>query len=220
MTNCPRKDFAHCTKCKKKHHVSICPPNPNTSIPNREFNHINIPINNFTHPQTARMYITGPTGITQLAQCILDGGSPASFIDANLIDKLKFSVVSYEKLNIHISESSTSSQAIRRCVQFSLSSVWNKNSALITAFESSNRYTSHPTAPEDIVHFVKSQKLILADPPEDSYLPIEFLIGGDFYWHVVTTKSTIKVKDSFVTIPSSFGWVLSGLRTHTTITHD
>ncbi|GFR25880.1 integrase catalytic domain-containing protein [Trichonephila clavata] len=109
---------------------------------------------------------------------------------------------------------------MRRCVQFSLSSVWNKNSALITAFESSNKYTSHPAAPADIVRFAKSQKLILADPPEDSNLPMELLIGGDFYWHVVKTKSSNKVEDSFVMIPSIFGWVLSGSRTHTTITHD
>ncbi|GFR01641.1 integrase catalytic domain-containing protein [Trichonephila clavata] len=109
---------------------------------------------------------------------------------------------------------------MRQCVQFSLSSVWNKNSVLITAFGSSNKYTSHPAAPADIVRFAKSQKLILADPPEDSNLPIELLISGDFYWHVVTTKSPIKVEDYFVMIPSIFGWVLSGSRIHTTITHD
>ncbi|GFS66163.1 integrase catalytic domain-containing protein [Trichonephila inaurata madagascariensis] len=101
-----------------------------------------------------------------------------------------------------------------------MASAWNKNSALITAFESSNKYTSNLAAPEDIVPFAKRQKLILANPPEDSYLPIEVLIGGDFYWHVVTAKSPIEVENSFVMIPSIFGWVLSGSRTHTTITHN
>ncbi|GFR24068.1 integrase catalytic domain-containing protein [Trichonephila clavata] len=179
-------------KCKKKRHIFICSPNVNTSIPNREVNHTNIPETNFTHLQKSRVYITGPTGTTQLTQCILDRGSQTSFVDASLIEKLKLSIVRFETLNVHIFESATSSKAMRWCVQFSLSSVWNKISALITAFESSSKYTSHPAVPSDIFRFAKSQKLILADPPEDSNLPIELLIG-DIYWHLVTTKSPIKV---------------------------
>ncbi|GFR33119.1 integrase catalytic domain-containing protein [Trichonephila clavata] len=198
VTNCPHKDFSHCTKCKIKHHVSICPPNPSPSIPNREVNHISTPKTNFTHLQTALLYITGLKGTTQLTRCIFDGGSQTSFVDVSLIDKLKLSVVSSEKLNIHTFESATSSQTIK----FSLSSVWNKNSALITAFESSNKYYSHPAVPTDIVRFAESQKLKLADPQEDSKIPTELLIGGDFHWHVVTTKSPIKVKDSSFMIPS------------------
>ncbi|GFR23884.1 integrase catalytic domain-containing protein [Trichonephila clavata] len=207
MTNCPRKDFAHCTKSKKKHHISIWPPNSNTSIPNREVNHINIPKTNFTHLQTARVYITDPTGISRLTRYIFYGGSQPSFVDASLIDKLKLSVVSSGKLNVYTFESGTSSQVMRRCVQFSVSSGWDKIFALITVFESSNKYTSHRAAPADIVRFAKGQKLILADLPEDSNLPIKLLIGGDFYCHIVTTKSPIQVEDFFVRIPSIFGWV-------------
>ncbi|GFW37087.1 hypothetical protein TNCV_5019851 [Trichonephila clavipes] len=59
--------------------------------------------------------------------------------------------------------------------------VWGIKTVLITAFEISNKFTSHPAAPAGIVRFAKSQKLILVNPPEDSYLPIELLIGGDFY---------------------------------------
>ncbi|GFU52083.1 hypothetical protein TNCV_3225051 [Trichonephila clavipes] len=87
---------------------------------------------------------------------------------------------------------------------------------MITAFEKKFLqiyFTSH--IPADNVRFPKSQKLMLADPPEDSYLPIELRIGGDFYWHVVTIKSPIKVEDSFVVIHS-----IDRRRTHITITHD
>ncbi|GFY52935.1 integrase catalytic domain-containing protein [Trichonephila inaurata madagascariensis] len=103
---------------------------------------------------------------------------------------------------------------MRLCIQFSLSSEWNKNSVLKAAFENSNKYTPHPASLADIVRFVKSQIPILADPPEDFYLPIELLIRGDFYLHVVTTKSAIKVEDYFVMIPSIFGRIFSGSRTH------
>ncbi|XP_015904856.2 uncharacterized protein [Parasteatoda tepidariorum] len=109
---------------------------------------------------------------------------------------------------------------MRRCVQLSLSSLWNKNSVSITAFESSNRYTSHPVAPADVLRFARSRKLTLADPPGDDNLPIELLIGGDYYWHMVTTEPPIKVTESVGIVPSIFGWILNRSRTHTTIKHD
>ncbi|GFS82744.1 integrase catalytic domain-containing protein [Nephila pilipes] len=97
ITNSPRKSTARCIKCKKQHHISICPPPRNTQlqITNSEVNHINIPKTVFTHLQTACLYVTDPTGITKLIHCILEGGSQASFVDINLIDKLKLNVIKF-----------------------------------------------------------------------------------------------------------------------------
>ncbi|XP_035230185.1 uncharacterized protein LOC118202139 [Stegodyphus dumicola] len=219
VSNCPRKNTARCTKCKKRHHVSICPPVENNQlrITNSAVNHITFPKTIFTHLQTARVYVTGPTGITKLTRCILDGGSQASFVHTNLIEKLKLKVVSSASLSVQAFESFTS-QEQRRCVQLSLSSLWSNQAAfLISAFESSNSYTTHPTAPPEIVHFAQKKRLRIADPPDDSSLPIEILIGGDHYWQIVSTEAPIKLSESFVMVPSVFGWVLSGTRTHTTI---
>ncbi|XP_035231566.1 uncharacterized protein LOC118203393 [Stegodyphus dumicola] len=218
VSNCPRKNTARCTKCKKRHHVSICPPVENNQlrITNSAVNHITFPKTIFTHLQTARVYVTGPTGITKLTRCILDGGSQASFVHTNLIEKLKLKVVSSASLSVQAFESFTS-QEQRRCVQLSLSSLWSNQAFLISAFESSNSYTTHPTAPPEIVHFAQKKRLRIADPPDDSSLPIEILIGGDHYWQIVSTEAPIKLSESFVMVPSVFGWVLSGTRTHTTI---
>ncbi|GFU46966.1 integrase catalytic domain-containing protein [Nephila pilipes] len=153
ITNCPHESTARCIKCKKQHHVSICPPrNTQLLITHSEVNHINIPRTIFTHLQTACLYVTGPTGITKLTRCILDGGSQASFVDVKLIDELKLNVINSSSLRVQAFESSFT-QEQRRCVQLTLSA-----------------------------------------------------------------ESPIKLSDSFVMIHSMLGWILSGSRTHTTIT--
>ncbi|GFT88095.1 integrase catalytic domain-containing protein [Nephila pilipes] len=217
IANCPRKSIARCIKCKKQLHVSICPPkNTQLLITNSEVNHINIPRTIFTHLQTACLYVTGPTGITKLTRCILDGGSQASFVDVKLIDKLKLNVINSSSLRVQAFESSFT-QEQRRCVQLTLSGLWSKQSILITAFESNNWYTTHPSATLEISQFAHKNKLKLADPPDNSSLPVELLIGGDYYWQIVTAESPIKLSDSFVMVPSMLGWIFSGSRTHTTI---
>ncbi|GFT51369.1 integrase catalytic domain-containing protein [Nephila pilipes] len=112
---------------------------------------------------------------------------------------------------------SSFTQEQRRCVQLTLSGLWSKQSILITAFESNNTYSIHPAATLEISQFAHKNKLKLADPPDNSSLPIELLIGGDYYWQIVTAESPIKLSDSFVMVPSMLGWILSGSRTHTTI---
>ncbi|GFU11749.1 integrase catalytic domain-containing protein [Nephila pilipes] len=220
IANCPRKSTARCIKCKKQHHFSICPPrNTQLLITNSEVNHINISRTNFTHLQTACLYVTGPTGITKLTRCILDGGSQASFVDVKLIDKLKLNVINSSSLRVQAFEFSFT-QEQRRCVQLTLSGLWSKQSILITAFESNNSYTTHSAATLEISQFAHKNKLKLADPPDNSSLPIELLIGGDYYWQIVTAESPIKLSDSFVMVPSMLGWILSGSRTHTTIADD
>ncbi|GFS65453.1 integrase catalytic domain-containing protein, partial [Nephila pilipes] len=217
ITNCPRKSTARCIKCKKQHHVSICPPrNTQLLITHSEVNHINIPRTILTYLQTACLYVTGPTGITKLTRCILDGGSQVSFVDVKLIDKLKLNVINSSSLGVQAFESPFT-QEQRRCVQLTLSGLWSKQLILITAFESNNTYTIHPAATLEISQFAHKNKLKLADPPDNSSLPIELLIGGDYYWQIVTAESPIKLSDSFVMVPSMLGWILSGSRTHTTI---
>ncbi|GFQ69188.1 hypothetical protein TNCT_28771 [Trichonephila clavata] len=58
----------------------------------------------------------------------------------------------------------------------------------------------------------------LADPDDSfSSLPIEILIGADFYWNVMHSDAPFKLSDSLALVPSSFGWILSGSRSHATV---
>ncbi|GBL94030.1 hypothetical protein AVEN_185007-1 [Araneus ventricosus] len=80
---------------------------------------------------------------------------------------------------------------------------------------------SKPDSIEDqlyITLFARRKKLKLADPYEKAGdLPIEVLIGDDFYCIAMTVKPPKKLTVSLVLIPSVFGWILSGSRTMTNI---
>ncbi|XP_055932080.1 uncharacterized protein LOC129962358 [Argiope bruennichi] len=224
VNNCPRKDKARCYKCKKRHHVSICKTvseNPNlTTIPVTSTNNVDIITPKFTHLQTARVYVIGPTGKTKVTRCLLDGGSQSSFIHPSLIDFLQLEITSSEKLNLQAFESISTNTETRRRVKFILSSIWSNSKINIQAFESSNTYAFHPSTPQPVSSFAHSQKLKLADPSDSlNDLPIEILIGADFYWTIVHTKSPIRLSATHVLIPTVFGWILSGNRSFTTIAY-
>ncbi|GFS85142.1 DUF1758 domain-containing protein [Nephila pilipes] len=106
----------------------------------------------------------------------------------------------------------------QRQVQFQLSRICVKSKVNIIAFESLNKYASHPLPPTDVSRFTKNKRLKLADPDDSlSNLPIDILIGVDFYRNIVNSEPPVKLSDSLTFIPSIFGCILSGLRSHTTV---
>ncbi|GFY30681.1 DUF1758 domain-containing protein [Trichonephila clavipes] len=110
-------------------------------------------------------------------------------------------------------------QSVRdaRQVQFQLSSIWDKSRFNVIAFESSNRYASHPSSPIDVSRFAKSKRINLADPDDSlSNLPIEILIGAYFYWNAMHSDVPVSCR---IPWPWShrFGWILSGSRSHATV---
>ncbi|GFQ95405.1 integrase catalytic domain-containing protein [Trichonephila clavata] len=216
--NCFRKEKYCCSKCRKKHHVSICKTPTNEQYATTSTNKIDTTTYNFVHLQTARLFITGSNGITKLTRCLLDGGSQSSFISSDLVDTLNLPVISTGPLDLQAFESPTSFSHKRRQVQFQLSSIWDKSKVNVIAFESSNRYASHPSTPTDVSRFAKSKRMKLADPDDSlSSLPIEILIGADFYWNVMHSDAPVKLSDSLALVPSGFGWILSGSRSHATV---
>ncbi|GFU53508.1 integrase catalytic domain-containing protein [Nephila pilipes] len=216
--NCFRKEKYRCSKCRKKHHVSICKTPTNEQSATTSTNKIDTPTYNFVHLQTARVFITGLNGITKLTRCLLDGGSQSSFISSDLVDTLNLPIISTAPLDLQAFESPTNFSHKRWQVQFQLSSIWDKAKANVIAFENSNRYASHPSSPTDVSRFAKNKRMKLADPDDPlSSLPIEILIGADFYWNVMHSDAPFKLSDSLALVPSSFGWILSGSRSHATV---
>ncbi|GFR33035.1 integrase catalytic domain-containing protein [Trichonephila clavata] len=216
--NCFRKEKYCCSKCRKKHHVSICKTPTNEQFATTSTNKIDTSTYNFVHLQRARVFITGSNGITKLTRCLLDGGSQSSFISSDLVNTLNLPVISTGPLDLQAFESPTSFSHKRRQVQFQLSSIWDKSKVNVIAFESSNRYASHPSSPTEVSRFAKSKRMKLADPDDPlSSLPIEILIGADFYWNVMHSDAPVKLSDSLALVPSSFGWILSGSRSHAAV---
>ncbi|GBN56159.1 hypothetical protein AVEN_124033-1 [Araneus ventricosus] len=195
--SCPRKDKAFCIKCKRKHHVSICKNSNSDLIPLTTANQVNIFASNVTHLQTANFLLLVPHSIAKLTRCILDGGSKSSFVSTRLVDVLNLKVISTDNLEVRGFESHSSETQPRRRVQLELSSIWNKSSVSLSAFESSYTYAPHQTVPTDITLFARQKKLKLADPYEKTdNLPIKVLIGADFYWTVMTVKPPKKLTES------------------------
>ncbi|GFQ78899.1 integrase catalytic domain-containing protein [Trichonephila clavata] len=216
--NCFHKEKYCCSKCRKKHHVSICKTPTNEQFATTSTNKIDTSTYNFVHLQRARVFITGSNGITKLTRCLLDGGSQSSFISSDLVNTLNLPVISTGPLDLQAFESPTSFSHKRRQVQFQLSSIWDKSKVNVIAFESSNRYASHPSSPTEVLRFAKSKRMKLADPDDSlSSLPIEILIGADFYWNAMHSDAPVKLSDSLALVPSSFGWILSGSRSHAAV---
>ncbi|KAJ4430640.1 hypothetical protein ANN_19230, partial [Periplaneta americana] len=222
--DCSRKGKALCTHCKMSHHRSICS-NPRSTEPTTHptkftsVNRINAEATDFTYLQTARVWVMGPTRLTKLTCCVLDGWSQSSFVTKSIVDELKLEVVDWRDLVIASFETSSTSSP-RRLVRFSVKSIWTNSTASVTGFESTHVFSPQPAVPHDVKMLAHTRKLQLADPKdhtEDMTLPIEIIIGSDHYWKVVKNSSPIRISPTVVLIPSKFGWILSGNRTGITV---
>jgi hypothetical protein len=79
-SNCGKRGKEKCDKCKKVHHISICDDGNKTRAPATQTNltsvgGIEVTLPGLTYLQTAQACITGPTGLSRLTRCVLDGGS-------------------------------------------------------------------------------------------------------------------------------------------------
>jgi len=159
----------------------------------------------------------GPTGLSKVTRCILDGGSQSSFISSKLVDTLKLFVIEERDVILSVFESHKPAEK-RQLVGFQLQGIYTDSTADVTALESQNTYSTHPTIPHDVASLICTRKLPLAEPKDPSPdLPIEILIGGDHYWKLVTGTQPIPMSPSLVLIPSIFRWILSGNRMYVTV---
>ena len=98
-------------------------------------NQIDTELHDFTHLQTARIWITGPTGLKKLTRCLLDSGSQTIFIHTSLVDQPHLSVVDKRDAIITRFESTAPILHSRRLVQFTLQGIWAKTTVTVTALE-------------------------------------------------------------------------------------
>ena len=77
----------------------------------------------FIYQQTARVWITGPTGRSRLTRCVLDGGSQCSFVARSIIDDLQLEVIDQRDLSVTAFESHPTATSWRRLVPFTMRGV-------------------------------------------------------------------------------------------------
>jgi len=147
----------------------------------------------------------------------LGWGSQSSFISSKLVDTLKLPVIEERDVILSVFESHKPAEK-RRLVGFQLQGIRTGKKVDVTALESQNKYSAHPSIPQDVTSLICTRKLPLADPKDSSPdLPIEILIGGDHYWKLIKDTHPIRMSPTLVLIPSIFGWILSGNKTGVTV---
>ena len=212
-----------CLRFKKGHHRSVCMEkktttsraSPTTSV---SVGRVDISSPDRTYLQTARVCVTGPTSLSRLTFCLLDGGSQCSITARSVIYVLQIEVVDNRDLSVSPFETSPTAHCRRRFFHFNMSGTWTDASTSLTTFESTHPFSHHPAVPHDIKKLEHTRKLMLAFPPFDSEdLPIGILIDGDQYWEIDKDTSPIRLSPSVVLLPSKLGWVISGTRSVLTV---
>ena len=99
-SNCRKKGRVQCTRCRRPHHQSLCDKAiTNTSVGDQNnvtaVGKVDVDTPAFTYLQTARVRITGPTGLSRITRCVLDGGSQSSFITNTWIEDLKLRTIEH-----------------------------------------------------------------------------------------------------------------------------
>ncbi|KAI3375601.1 hypothetical protein L3Q82_003921 [Scortum barcoo] len=154
----------------------------------------------------------GPAG-RKIVRCLLDGGSQRSFIHEDVAKALGLPVIRQETLNLHTFGSTTPATVQRNIVKVWMENVWDSQQRIeIEAVETPQVCSAVIKVPcKPLQEEVERKGLQLADfsldGSDDPELSV--LIGGDFYWQVVSGKVQ-RLTKSLVAIESSFGWTLQG----------
>ena len=132
---------------------------------------------------------------------------------------MELNVTGRKSLEIATFEASSSTAKYRRQVDFDIMGYTTRARVSVAAFESHNTYSAQPTPPKDIRVMASLNKIKLTNPQDDCVdaLPIEVLIGADYYWKIVTMERPIRVSLSLVLLPTIFGYILSGDRSNTIV---
>ncbi|KAI3361691.1 hypothetical protein L3Q82_002048 [Scortum barcoo] len=154
----------------------------------------------------------GPAG-RKIVRCLLDGGSQRSFIHEDVAKALRLPVIRQETLNLHTFGSTTPATVQRNIVKVWMENVWDSQQRIeIEAVETPQVCSAVIKVPgKPLQEELERKGLQLADfsldGSDDPELSV--LIGGDFYWQVVSGKVQ-RLTYSLVAIESSFGWALQG----------
>jgi len=152
----------------------------------------------------------GPTGLSRLARCVLNGGSQSSFIAAHFTDDLKLQAINERELTVCAFESQSTQSRRRRLVQFNMKGLWTHSMVSITAYESAHLLLAQPPVPQNVKTLASAHKRQLVDPKIHSQedIPVEILIGGDHYSKLVKDSPPIRISTSAVLVPTTLGWIL------------
>lgn len=147
---------------------------------------------------------------SQVAICLLDGGTSRSFIQEDISRALNFPVIGKETLNIFVFGSKTPQRVTCKKVKVHLKNIRN-NQNIEVQLQPKVSSSVITIASEKIRNDLESKGMPLADVPVRGMESEEMgvLIGGDQYWKIVTGKME-KLEDGLVALKTVFGWLVQG----------
>lgn len=216
--NC-RAQGIECAQCGRRHHKTVC--NAQQSNPTRDTTtdtdtaqaqcSVAPGGGKAVLLQTATIWIDAPRQ-SQIAKCLLDGGSQRSFIREDISKALNLPVVGTEVIKLHVFGSTNPKRMIARKVKANLRNLKTNMSVQVELLETPSVCSSPiRMASEEIRHSLEADGLQVADHPvrglEQESLGL--LIGGDYYWDIVTGQ-TKRLENGLVAVESKFGWLIQG----------
>lgn len=195
---------------------SKCPQNDNVNGPTPADTEVSVSPNNSEGNtvllQTATVWIDASKQ-SQLAKCLLDGGSQRSFIREDISRALGLPIVGTEVLKLHTFGSVTHKRVMARKVTAILRNLKTNEAVDVELLKTPTVCSSKiQMANETLRRSLEDKGLQVADTPvrgmEKECLGI--LIGGDQYWNVVSGR-TERLNNGIVAVESKFGWLIQGV---------
>ncbi|XP_067017985.1 uncharacterized protein [Acropora muricata] len=233
VSNCCPSEYK-CKKCFGRHHISVCsggfhspqdvtqnatqgnaiePPNVTQPCPGATAT-LHVGGKNSVLLQTATANVSNPrSGKTVQARLVFDSGSQRSYIANGLRSSLERPSLRYE--NLVIKTFGAGSDQPKRCdvVQLCVSKAVGGLNLYVDAYDVPS--ICAPLSQQKIelaqASYEHLSSLELADSStgEDG-MPIDILIGSDFYWQFMTGEIRFVMYGGPVAINTLLGWVLSG----------
>ena len=228
------KSTARCLKCKKKHHTSICDTDSSSSQSNsNQSQSVAHPSESGLNPnvppfettttlctdriqtvflQTARVVVYHPSNpsISLEVRLIMDGGSQRSYLSERARDLLGLQTIEEQSLSIATFGSTKGHAKVCPVVNVGMY-LKGYPSIFLSLYVVST--ICEPLVEQPITacasQYPHLRGLQLADSNVDSNLPVDLLIGSDYYWQLVT-GSVCRGEKGPIALHTKLGWVLSG----------
>ncbi|XP_068689246.1 uncharacterized protein [Montipora foliosa] len=201
VSNCCPSEYK-CKKCLGRHHISVC--SGGFQLPQDVTQNATQATANVSNPRS---------GKTMQVRLVFDSGSQRSYIANSLRSSLVLLCLRYE--NLVIKTFGAGSDQPKRCdvVQLCVSKAVGGLNLYVDAYDvpsicaplSQQKIESAQASYE---HF-SSLELANSSTGGDG-MPIDILIGSDFYWQFMTGEIRFGMYGGPVAINTHMGWVLSG----------
>lgn len=226
--NCFSK-FKSCRKCRlKTHNFAVCDQNeshlktPQNTVENIKLCSSTSVVQsvkggaNIVLLQTATAVVRNPSFPKNqgVARALLDGGSQISFVREDLARKLDLPIIGKETLDVYsFGEENPTERKTNRVKLILENRLDPKQTVEIEAVEVPFICHGVPSMDSVEIKTIMNQKgLQLADESgksEGTNSELQILIGGDYYWRVVTGRNERFSKD-VVAIETKLGWAIQG----------